>query len=141
MGMAFRIIAVLLVVGGVWVWVTGRSVTTQTPLTVPSTTLSASVAAIPRAEVGPFNEEGTIVVDANEGPGGTVYILYTRYNDAGNPVIRTKRLVFERQAECDEANLACATPQQQLPFAPEEKVRVIGYMENERVKVSSIERL
>lgn len=140
MGMALRLIAVLLVVAGLWVWVSGRSVTTQVPVRVPASSLSASV-AVPLGERGAFDEEGTILIDRNEGTSGTAYILYTAYGDNGEPRVKTKRLVFAYRDACAEANLLCATNQPEIPVAGEERVRVIGYVKNERVEVTELYRI
>jgi len=133
--------AVVLIVGGLWVWASGRSVTDeQQAVVVPSTQLSASVALL-QGQEGPFDQQGTIVVDHTQGSGGTPYILYTEYTDAGSPSIRTKRLVFRNQDACADVNLPCATNQPGVPVSQDEEVRVIGYVKNEQVEVSAIYRL
>ncbi len=140
MGMALRLLAVLIVAAGVWVWVSGRSVTTQVPVRVPSTNLSASV-AVPLGERGPFDEEGTILIERNEGTSGTAYLLYTAHGAGGEPQVKTKRLVFSYRDACADANLLCASNQPGIPVANEERVRVIGYVKNERVEVEGLYRI
>jgi len=140
MGMALRLLAVIIVAAGVWIWVSGRAVTTQVPVRVPSTQLSASV-GIPLGERGAFDEEGTILIDRNEGTSGTAYILYTDYADNGEPQVKTKRLVFAYRDTCADANLLCASNQPGIPVGTEEKVRVIGYVKNERVEVEELYRI
>ena len=93
MGTLLKLAAVLMVIGGIWVWTTGRSVTTEEPIVVAPGQLAASIAA-PYADMGRFDQEGTIVADETQGTGGTFYILYTEYNENGEPAIKTMRLVF-----------------------------------------------
>ena len=137
MGMILKLLAVLLVVGGVWVWVSGRSVTRDVVNRVDATQLSAGAILAPLPE-RPFDQEGTIVIDMTQGQGGTPYILYTEYNELGKPAVRTKRLVFSSQAACAEANLPCATNQPGAPVYPDQRVRVIGTVEDEQVEVSAL---
>lgn len=140
MGMALRLLAVIIVAAGVWVWVSGHAVTTQAPLRVPASQLSASV-AVPLGERGAFNEEGTILIEPNEGTSGSAYILYTDASESGNPQVKTKRLVFSYRDVCADANLLCASNQPGIPLKNEEKVRVIGYVKNERVEVEELYRI
>jgi hypothetical protein len=142
MGTLLKLFAVVAVIGGLWVWLSGRSVTEQHQAVLPPTRLSASVglAPSPAADL-PFDEEGTIVLDMTQTPGGTPYILYTEYSEAGKPSVRTKRLVFTYRDACADVNLPCATNQPGVPVAPDEAVRVVGRVKNEQVEVDAIYRL
>lgn len=130
-----KILAVLLVVGGLWVWVTGRSITSERQTQVDSVQLSAASILAPGAAQGAFDKEGTIVFDATEGQSGTPYLLYTDYSEQGKPSVRTKRLIFPGEARCNEANLPCATNQPKAPVYPDQAVRVVGIVKNEQVEV------
>lgn len=141
MGSMLKIIAVLIVVGGIWVWATGRSVTEERQARVSSTQLSASAILAPGADRGSFDERGTIIVDQTQGQGGTPYLLYAEYDASGNPAVKTKRLVFQNGDECAERNLPCATNQPGVPVVADEEVRVIGIVRNELVEVRQIYRL
>lgn len=142
MNILVKILAVALVVGGLWIWVTGRVVPTPSAeIVVPTTTLSASAILAPSPAAGVFDREGTIVLDMSQGGTGVPFILYTEYSEQGKPSIRTKRLVFTNQAICGEKNLPCATNQPGAPVHADEKVRIIGEQKDETVIVSSFERL
>ncbi|KND47289.1 MAG: hypothetical protein AB199_02580 [Parcubacteria bacterium C7867-004] len=147
MSVALKIIAALLVLGGLYVWVSGHSITAakrdaaKTTASVPSGSLTASVVTAVSPEEGRFEEEGTIVLDTSHGSPGTPFILYTRYAENGKPSIRTKRLVFTNQDRCGESNLPCATNQPGAPVNPDEKVRVIGTVEDDTVTVEQLIRL
>ena len=134
-----KVFAVLIVVGGIWVWANGHSMTKD----APPARLSAAVSLAPTAQVdGTFDEEGTIMIDTTQGQGGgTPYILYTDYSEAGKPSVRTKRLVFRNQDQCAESNLPCATNQPGAPVSADEKVRVVGRVQDEFVEVSELYRL
>lgn len=138
MGIILKGIAVLLVIGGLWVWVTGRSVTDEREARVDSVQLSAASILAPGAENSPFDEEGTIVFDATEGQTGTPYLLYTDYNEQGKPSVKTKRLIFSGRAVCAEVNLPCATNQPGVPVYADQAVRVTGWLENEQVEVEEL---
>ena len=138
MGMLLKLVAVLLVIGGLWVWVSGRSVTEERQARVDPVRLSAASILAPGAESGPFDEQGTIIFDATEGQSGTPYLLYTEYSGRGEPSVRTKRLVFPGQARCAEANLPCATNQPGAPVYPDQAVRVVGTLEAEQVEVHEL---
>ncbi len=138
MGILLKSLAVLFIIGGIWVWVSGRSVTNEVAATVPSASLSASAITALEGEEGVFDKEGTIILNENEGQGGTAYILYTDYNAGGSPSVKTKRLSFETGDECSELALPCATNQPGTPVAVNQKVRVIGVVKNERVDVQEI---
>ena len=97
----------------------------------------ALLAGAVQAQSGPFDEEGTIVIDGSDGP-TKPYILYTAYAN-GKPSVRTKRLVFPAQYGCTQNNLPCATPTG-VPVSADERVRVIGAIDDETVIVSSISR-
>jgi len=135
MGTLFKIAAVLLVIGGLWVWVSGRSITDERQTSVDTAQLSAAAVLAPGAESGAFDQEGTIIFDATEGQGGTPYLLYTEYNDQGKPSVRTKRLLFSGRAVCAEVNLPCATNQPGVPVQADQTVRVVGIVKNEQVEV------
>lgn len=139
MSTLLKVFAVLLVLGGLWVWASGRSVT-QEVAAVPEDSLGASALQAFAGDAGPFDEEGTIVLEENEGTNGSAYILYTQYRD-GRAFVKTKRLVFENRDECAAVNLPCATNQPGVPVAPEDRVRVIGTLEDERVIVREVYRL
>lgn len=136
MGTLLKIAACLLVIGGIWVWVSGRSVTDDVVAAVPVAQLPA--ASVLATEEGAFDEEGTIVFDATEGQNGTPYILYTDYNEQGKPAVRTKRLVFSNRAACAEVNLPCATNQPGIPVRADQAVRVIGTVKDELVEVREV---
>ena len=142
--MLVKILAVLLVAGGLWIWVSGRSITAEDQAAVPSASpLAASVALAPAPApvAGAFDKEGTIILDMSQGAPGTPFLLYTDYNEQGKPSIRTKRLVFLNQDSCAEQNLPCATSQPRAPVNADEKVRIRGTLKDESVVVSSVERL
>lgn len=142
MGTLLKLFAIVLVVGAVWIWASGRSVTRTEPLVVPAGSLSASVALTPiTGDQGAFDQTGTIVLDMAQGAGGTPYILYTEYDGAGRPAVKTKRLVFSHRDACADVNLPCATNQPGVPVQPEEKVRVRGIVRNELVEVHEVLRL
>ena len=133
----FKLIACLIVIGGLWVWVTGKSVTEEVTARTEPIQLSAS-AILATEEAGRFDKEGTIIFDVTEGQNGTPYILYTDYNDQGKPSVRTKRLVFANRDACAEANLPCATNQPDVPVQADQNVRIIGTVKDELVQVSEV---
>lgn len=137
MGTMFKLIACLIVIGGLWVWVTGKSVTEEVTARTEPIQLSAS-AILATEEAGRFDKEGTIIFDVTEGQNGTPYILYTDYNDQGKPSVRTKRLVFANRDACAEANLPCATNQPDVPVQADQNVRIIGTVKDELVQVSEV---
>ena len=141
MGTLLKVFAVLIVVGGIWFWASGRSVTDDVEARAEPLSLSASAILAPGADTGAFDQEGTIVIDMTQGQNGTPYILYTEYNEQGKPSVRTKRLVFENRDECAEANLPCATNQPGIPVRADDKVRVIGRVQDEKVEVAELYRL
>lgn len=141
MGTILKLFAVVVVVGGIWFWASGRSVTDEVEAQSKSVNLSASAILAPNADSGAFDKEGTIVLDMTQGPNGTPYILYTEYSEHGKPSVKTKRLVFQNRDECAEANLACATNQPGFPVRPDEKVRVVGVAQDEKVDVMELYRL
>lgn len=138
MSTMLKIFAVILVIGGLWVWTSGRSITDERQARVDPVQLSAASIFASGAARAPFDKEGTIVFDATEGQSGVPYILYTEYGEQGQPSIRTKRLVFPDQARCAEANLPCATNQPDAPVYPDQAVRVIGTVEDEQVEVHAL---
>lgn len=138
MGTLFKIVAVLLVVGGLWVWVNGRSITDERQASGTPLPLSAAAVLSQPAESDLFDQEGTIIFDATEGQGGTPYLLYTEYNEQGKPSVRTKRLLFSGRAVCAEVNLPCATNQPGVPVYAEQTVRVVGTVKNEQVEVKEL---
>ncbi|HEY0948100.1 MAG TPA: hypothetical protein VGE53_01225 [Candidatus Paceibacterota bacterium] len=138
MGTMLKVFAVVLVVAGVWTWVSGRSVETDREVVVPKVNLSAGVAGAPAAAPARFDQEGTIVIDSTIGTDGTAFILYTTYTPQGGAQIETKRLVFSYRDACAEANLPCASEQPGLPVNAEDRVRVIGTVQDELVRVEEI---
>jgi len=138
MGILLKSFAILVVIGGLWVWVSGRSVTDEVVATVPTFSLPASAITALDGEEGAFDKEGTIILNENEGQGGTAYILYTDYSAGGSPSVKTKRLSFETGDKCSELALPCATNQPGTPVEVNQKVRVIGAVKNERVDVQEI---
>lgn len=141
MGTILKIAALLLVIGGLWVWVSGRSVTEDVVAAANAPSLAASVSLAPGLDEGPFDQEGKILLDTSQGQGGTAYLLYTPASSGGAPAVKTKRLVFENRDKCAELNLPCATDQPGIPVRPDENVRVIGEVKNEMVTVREIYRL
>ena len=142
MGTLLKLFALVIVAGGLWVWLSGRSVTEQPIVAAPPENLSASVGFVPLPETeSPFDEQGTILLDRTQVPGGTPYLLYTKYTDGGQPLVRTKRLVFTFRDACADVNLPCATNQPGVPIAPDEPVRIVGRVKNEQVEVDAIYRL
>lgn len=137
MGTIFKFAAVLLVIGGIWVWAAGKSVTDEVEAGIDPVQLSASAFLATEAN-GVFDKEGTIVFDVTEGQNGTPYILYTDYNEQGKPSVRTKRLVFANQDACAEVNLPCATNQPGTPVQADQSVRVVGVVKDELVQVSEL---
>ena len=140
MGTLLKLFAILLVVGGLFVWTKGLSITQEVVDNTAPTRLSASV-LLAEPDAGYFDKEGTIVLDMTQGQGGTPYILYTDYNDQGKPMIRTKRLVFSHRDACADVNLPCATNQPGVPVQSDESVRIIGIVENEIVEVAEVYHL
>jgi len=139
MGAIFKILAALLVIGGLWIYASGRAVTEPVaPIAVPEGSLVAGAVLAPGAEYRGFDERGTVVIDENE---DDAYLLFTTYDAEGNPSVRTKRLVFPGQPECAEKNLSCATNQAIGPVRADEQVRVVGIVQDERVEVHEIYRL
>lgn len=137
MGTIFKLAAVLLVVGSIWVWANGKSITDDAMVRTQPLQLSAS-AILATHTSGPFDKEGTIVFDATEGQNGTPYILYTDYNEQGKPSVRTKRLVFANGDACAEVNLPCATNQPGTPVSADQNVRIVGVVKDELVQVSEV---
>lgn len=109
--------------------------------TVRQSQLSAAVGTILQFENGPFDAEGTIVIDSQTGAHGSAFLLYTAQNTTGRPEILTKRLVFKGKAECVTAGLPCASPQGGIPVQHDERVRIIGTVVGERVDVDYWQRL
>ena len=138
MGTLLKVFAVLIVVAGVWTWVSGRSVETSPVVTVPNVNLSAGVGLAPATALERFDQEGTIVIDSTMGTDGTAFILYTTYTPQGSAQVRTKRLVFDYRDACAEANLPCASGQPGLPVKAEDHVRVVGTVKDELVEVEEI---
>jgi hypothetical protein len=139
MGMIFKLFAVLILAGGLWVWASGHSVTEEKQVQVSAPKLAAS--ALLAADEGPFDKEGTILLDQTQGQGGTPYLLYTEYTELGKPSVKTKRLVFLNRDECAALNLPCATNQPGVPVRPDDAVRVVGVVKNEQVEVREVYRL
>lgn len=137
MGTIFKLVALLIVVGGIWVWASGKSVTDEVTARTEPVQLSASAILATESE-GPFDKEGTIIFDVTEGQNGTPYILYTDYNEQGKPSVRTKRLVFANRDACAEVNLPCATNQPGVPVTADQNVRIVGTVKDERVQVSEV---
>ncbi len=137
MGTIFKVVALLIVVGGIWVWASGKSITTDVQTRTEPVRLSAS-AILATEQEGHFDKEGTIIFDETEGQGGTPYILYTDYNEQGKPSVRTKRLVFASRDACAEVNLPCATNQPGVPVQADQSVRIVGIVKNELVQVSEV---
>ncbi|MDP2158784.1 MAG: hypothetical protein Q8K68_13870 [Nitrospirota bacterium] len=119
----------------------GRSVSGDLSRIGGGSSLSASVFLVPGAEEGPFQEEGTLLLDETQSQTGTVYLLYTHYSKQGKPEVKTKRLVFDGQAKCAELNLPCATNQPELSIRTDQRVRVSGTVKNDLVLVHEIYRL
>lgn len=137
MGTMFKLVACLIVVGGIWVWASGRSITDDVTARTKPVQLSASAIFATETE-GVFDKEGTIIFDETEGQNGTPYILYTDYNEQGKPSVRTKRLVFADRDACAEVNLPCATNQPGVPVQADQSVRIVGVMKDELVQVSEV---
>lgn len=137
MGTIFKLVAFLIVVGGMWVWASGKAITNDREARIEPVQLSASAILATEAE-GAFDKEGTIIFDETEGQGGTPYILYTDYNDQGKPSVRTKRLVFANRDACAEVNLPCATNQPGVPVRADQNVRIVGTVKDELVQVSEV---
>lgn len=137
MGTILKAAAVLLVIGGVWVWANGHAVT-NVAVRPSSLAASAGLARVPVQ--GAFDHEGTIMIDPSQGS-GVSYILYTEYSEGGSPRVMTKRLVFRNQDECADLNLPCATRQPGPPVSADEKVRVVGVIREDSVEVSELYRL
>lgn len=138
MGTILKAAALLLVIGGIWVWASGHAVTSVT-VAKPSS-LAATAALAPVAVEGAFDREGTVMIDPSQGS-GVPYILYTEYTEGGSPRVMTKRLVFRNQDECADLNLPCATSQPGPPVQADEKIRVVGVIKDETVEVSELYRL
>lgn len=142
MNTLLKVFVVLILVGGIWVWMSGKSVTRDV---VARAEANASLSAAPilalKGDYGAFDETGTIILDETEGQGGLAYILYTEYAAQGDPKVKTKRLVFQNQDECGERNLPCATNQPGVPLVANEKVRIVGVVKDELVEVSQAYRL
>lgn len=137
MGIILKLAAFLIVVGGIWVWASGKSVTREVEDGSKPVQLSAS-AILATERDGAFDKEGTIIFDETEGQNGTPYILYTDYNDQGKPSVRTKRLVFANRDACAEVNLPCATNQPGVPVKADQNVRIVGTVKDELVQVSDV---
>lgn len=135
MGPLLKVLAALIVVGGVWVWVQGKTLTTTG---TPPASLSASALLSLTPEQGVFDQKGTIIFDKTQGQGGTPYLLYTEYTEGGKPQVKTKRLVFENRDACDEAGLPCATNQPGIPVRSDQEVRVTGQVKDEQVIVRDV---
>ncbi len=133
----FKLIACLIVVGGIWVWASGKAVTNEVTARTEPVRLSAS-AILATEEAGSFDKEGTIIFDETEGQNGTPYILYTDYSDQGKPSVRTKRLVFANRDACAEVNLPCATNQPGVPVQVDQNVRIVCTVKDELVQVSEV---
>lgn len=137
MGTIFKVVALLIVVGGIWVWIAGKSITADVQTRTEPIQLSASAILATETE-GRFDKEGTIIFDETEGQNGTPYILYTDYNEQGKPSVRTKRLVFANRDACAEVNLPCATNQPGVPVQADQSVRIVGTVKDELVQVSEV---
>jgi hypothetical protein len=142
MGTLFKAVAVLLLIGGVWVWASGRAITSDviTRTETKPVTLAAGALFAAPSESGRFDHEGTVIIDPSSGS-GVPYILYSEYTAQGSPRVMTKRLVFHNQDECADLNLPCATRQPGPPVAADEKVRVVGVIKDETVEVRELYRL
>lgn len=138
MGPILKMLAALIVIGGIWVWVHGRSVTADVAATVPSSSLAASAGLSLGSEQGAFDQKGTIILDETQGQSGTPYLLYTEYGTNGTPAVKTKRLVFQNRDACDEAGLPCATNQPDVPVSADQEVRIVGVVKDEQVIVQDV---
>jgi hypothetical protein len=141
MGVLVKVISALLVIGGIYIWVTGRSVMHSLDTPVNTSALSASVILAPRAESGVFDEVGTIIIDTSHGEPGNPFLLYTKNNDTGKPSVRTKRLIFLNQDACAAKDLPCASGQPDAPVLVEEQVRIVGSVKDDTVEVSELYRV
>lgn len=140
MGTVLKIAAALIVIGGLWFWAKGHSVTDEVEARANASNASAAAVLAPEPD-GRFDQEGTIVLDMTQGQNGTPYILYTEYNEQGKPAVKTKRLIFPNRDACAEKDLPCATNQPGVPVRPDDAVRVVGVVEDDTVTVSDLHRL
>lgn len=142
MGTLLKIAALVLVIGGIWVWLSGHSVTDDIVARTETKpiTLSASAILAPGSDQGAFDQEGTIILDVTQG-NGVPYLLYTDYSEQGRPRVMTKRLVFRNQDACADVNLPCASVQPGVPVKADENVRIVGVVRDELVEVASLYRL
>lgn len=136
-----KVLALVLVIGGLWVWVSGRSAPSELSRLGEGSSLSASVFLMPGSEEGVFEEEGTLLLDETQSQTGTMYLLYTHYSEEGKPQVKTKRLVFDGQVKCAELNLPCATNQPELSLRSDQQVHVSGTVKNDLVYVRDLYRL
>lgn len=141
MSTMLKIFAVLVVIGGLWVWWSGRSATKERMEHSGEAVVPLSTVVLGAREDGPFDRTGTILVDETRGQGGTYYLLYTEDAPGEAPKVRTKRLVFPSHDACAALGLPCATNQPAAPYAAGEQVRIIGTAEADRVEVSEAYRL
>jgi len=142
MGTVLKIFAVLVVIGGLWVWIVGRSVTSEVVDSQSlNLNLSAATVRAPVSEHTAFDKEGAIILDQTQGQNGTPYILFTTYSEDGAPSVQTKRLVFENRDVCAELSLPCATNQPSIPVSAGDRVRIIGEQKDEYVIVREVYRI
>lgn len=133
MSVIVKVLAALLVLVGIWVWSTGRSVPAYQQTATPAAEVSAAASA--------FDEEGSIVIDYTQGTAGMPFLLYTLYTSTGKPSVQSVRLVFLEQDLCGQKDLSCASNQPSLPVLKDEKVRIRGVRKNELVEVHTLERV
>jgi len=141
MGNLVKVISVLLIFGGIYVWSTGRSVHEGESIRENiNPSLPASVILAPAPQDGSFNEVGTIILDASQGTPAKPFLLYTSYSEDGKPSVRTKRLVFPDQSPCASPDLPCTTDRPDAPVLADELVRVIGFVRDDTVEVRELYR-
>ncbi|MES2668333.1 MAG: hypothetical protein V4644_01415 [Patescibacteria group bacterium] len=140
MGTMLKVVALVLVLGGLLAWAGGMVFTPGAFVRSEPSSLAASPLLAEAPASSAFDEQGTIVIDP-QGQNGTPYILYTHYTEGGKPSVRTKRLIFRNQDQCADLNLPCASDQPGTPVAANEAVRIVGTVKDEAVEVEELYRL
>jgi hypothetical protein len=142
MSVIVKIAAALLIAGGIWIWLSGNSVTAKKQeVRVPTAKLAAGAGITVEAAQGRFEEEGTIILDMSEGSSSRPFLLYTSYDAQGRPSVMTKRLIFPNQAECGKLGLPCASQQPDAPVQADERVRILGQVRDDAVTVETVTHL
>ena len=109
----------------------------QHPVSVPESTEVRELAASASAPAY-FDEVGMVVIEDNGDEFGVPWIVY----QGPNRPVATKQLIFESTSTCDAGArvVPCATPTREsgYPVTADQRIRVQGWVDGEKVKVERL---